>query len=106
MARVTQSSSRFRGFRTKSPCHFPATLFKSVIVVGCHCRVSLGAVELQATMTCTAKITATISKLRLNLVILISCKYLSRTLLITLAPRPLIETDGGCQASAYGSARY
>src|SRR6476619_7402118 len=48
MARVTQSSSGVLGFRTRSPSHFPATFLKSVTAVGCHWRVSFGAIELQA----------------------------------------------------------
>src|SRR6266850_7874447 len=36
--------------RVTSPCHFPATLLKSVTAVGCNWLV--GAMELQATMRC------------------------------------------------------
>src|SRR5215468_3636340 len=37
-------------FEVRRPSHFPSTLLKSVTAVGCHWRVSQGAMELQATM--------------------------------------------------------
>src|SRR5215471_5142609 len=39
-------------FEVRRPSHFPSTLLKSVTAVGCHWRVSQGAMELQATMRC------------------------------------------------------
>src|SRR5215813_9983166 len=51
MTRVARSSfSTMGSFEVKSPSHFPSTLLKSVTAVGCHWRVSQGAMELQATM--------------------------------------------------------
>src|SRR5215471_1788725 len=56
-------------FEVRSPSHFPATLLKSVTAVGCHLRVSLGAMELQPTMTCTAMIMVTIFKILRSFII-------------------------------------
>jgi hypothetical protein len=39
-------------FEVRKPSHFPSTLLKSVTAAGCHWRVSQGAMELQATMSC------------------------------------------------------
>src|SRR5262249_16562085 len=39
-------------FEVRRPSHFPSTLLKSVTAVGCHWRVSQGAMELHATMRC------------------------------------------------------
>src|SRR4030095_6081298 len=53
MTRVARSQSSTLGsFEVRSPSHFPATLLKSLTAVGCHWRVSQGAMELQANMRC------------------------------------------------------
>src|SRR5215510_10946367 len=53
MTRVARSKFITLGsFEVRNPSHFPATLLKSVTAVGCHWRVSQGAMELQATMSC------------------------------------------------------
>ena len=56
-------------FEVRSPSHLPTTLLKSVTAVGCHWRVSLGAMELQATMRFTAMIRVNILKFLLSFVI-------------------------------------
>src|ERR1700757_4024327 len=53
MTRVARSKcSALGSSEVRNPSHLPATLLKSVTAVGCHLRVSVGAMELQATMRC------------------------------------------------------
>src|ERR1700731_3789457 len=51
MTRVARSKcSALGSSEVRNPSHLPAPLLKSVTAVGCHLRVSVGAMELQATM--------------------------------------------------------
>src|SRR5262245_38004839 len=53
MTRVARSKfSTLGSSEVRSPSHLPATLLKSVTAVAYHWRVSQGAMELQAIMSC------------------------------------------------------